>query len=146
MTARPAMGDELAGPGMAGLMSRSAVRRSLEVVDVSTSHDDRWPLALSVCFMIVGFSVRGFGEPLVRLETLVPLVGQLRHGEGCVVEPLRDDAKANLASLLLTADRPSLLEHHQMLDDGLATERHVLGQRARRGRTALDEQIDDPSA
>ena len=95
--------------------------------------------------MIVAFSVGGFGEPLYGLETLVPLVGQLRHAEGGVVEPFRDDAEANFATHFVAIDQAGLLEHHKMLDDSLATERHVLSQRARRCRTALDEQIEDPT-
>jgi hypothetical protein len=90
--------------------------------------------------------VRSFGEPFDRGEAPVPLRGQVGHGPGGLVEAVGLYLVENLPALFMAADQPGPLEHHQVLGDGLAGERHVAGQPAGADVTVTDQEIEDLAA
>src|SRR5690348_10976009 len=94
-------------------------------------------------FFLLGFRVRGFGEPLDHAESPVPLGGELGHRPGGLVEAAGVHPVENFPALLAPADQPGPFEHDQMLGDGLAAERHLSGQPAGAYLTVADQQVED---
>src|ERR1700748_2591090 len=90
--------------------------------------------------------VRGFGEPLDRAESLVPLCAELADGRGGLVEALGFHLVEDLPALLAPADQPGPLEHDQVLGDGLPSERHPPGQPAGADRAVADQEVEDLAA
>jgi hypothetical protein len=87
-----------------------------------------------------------FGEFLYRSEAAVPAVGNLGQGAGCFGEALFADLVANFASLTVRVYQSDSLQDREMFGYRLATDRHVRGERRRRGLTAGNEEIEQFAA
>jgi hypothetical protein len=66
--------------------------------------------------------VCGLGEPFDRVESPVPTPGDLGHGAGDLIEAVGLHLVEHLSTLLGPADETDLLEHHEVLGDGLTGE------------------------
>src|SRR5207247_371747 len=88
-----------------------------------------------------GLGVGGLGEAFDGVEPPIPLPGDLGHRPGGMVEAVGIYPVEDLAALLSSADQPGLLEHDQVLRDGLAGERDLSRQPTGAGLTPLDEEI-----
>ena len=93
--------------------------------------------------LVFGPGVLGLGEALDRIEPAIPLPGHLRHGLRGIVESVGVHPVQNLAALFAVARQTGLFEHGQMLGHGLASERNLSGQPARRHLTVANQQVED---
>jgi hypothetical protein len=89
--------------------------------------------------------VDGLGEPLERVESTVPLPSELGHFAGGLVEAVGVDQVENLAALFAASDQPDLLEHEQVLGDGLAGEGDLPRQPTGTGISMTDQKVEDPA-
>ena len=88
----------------------------------------------------------GFGELLDRVQSAIPLSGEVGHRPGGLVEPNRLHLVEDLSTVFASADQPGLFEHDEMLRDRLAGERDPTGQPARARLTVTNKKVEDPAA
>ncbi len=87
----------------------------------------------------------GLSEAFDGLEPPIPLPGDLGHGPAGLVEAVDIHLEKDLPALLPATDEPGLLEHDQVLGDGLAGEGDLARQPTGAGLTPLDKEIEDPT-
>jgi hypothetical protein len=90
-------------------------------------------------------SVGGLGESFDGVEPPIPFPGDLGHGPAGLVEAVDIDPEEDLAALLSATDQPGVLEHDQVLGDGLAGEGNPARQPTGAGLTPLDKEVEHPT-
>src|SRR5258708_34702946 len=104
--ASAAAGAVLGRPGALAASPDIPVRFAVSSVMTSCS-----PFSLCFC-------VRGFGEPLDRCQSPVPLGGEAGHGLGGLVQAAGLQLVEDLPALLAPADQPGAFETGQALRVG----------------------------
>ena len=84
----------------------------------------------------------GLGEALDGGQPAIPGAGQVGHGPRGLVEPVGVHPEQDLPALLPPDDQPGVLEHDEVLGDGLPGEGDLIRQRAGGGLTSLDEEVE----
>lgn len=91
------------------------------------------------------FGVGYLGQTLDRVESLVPLRGQIGHGPGGLVETVGIHLVENFSTLLSAAHQSHPFQHDQMSGNRLPGEWHLAGQPPCAGLTIDDDQVEHPA-